>query len=121
MPRLRLSLSSVRVRLTLWNVGVLAFALTVSGLVFIFSMRTVVSHAVDRQLSERAAHARRRFAAQPPPQSAASFQPDPSSTAVGPFGEMRPRLFRKDGTALNPSDRAWSLPAMARALGGSPK
>ena len=59
--RTRLSLSSVRVRLALWNVGVLAFVLVGLGMIFCAAMRANINAAINRRLSERAHHAERIF------------------------------------------------------------
>ena len=53
----RLSLNSVRVRLALWNVGVLAFVLVGLGIIFCVTMRANITAAINQRLTERAHHA----------------------------------------------------------------
>lgn len=51
MPRL--SLSSVRVRLALWNVGVLACVLAGLAIIFSVTLRATISAAIDRRLTQK--------------------------------------------------------------------
>ena len=43
---------SIRVRLTLWNVGVLALILAALGGILCYSVRADVQNSVDRELAE---------------------------------------------------------------------
>ncbi len=111
----RLSLSSVRVRLALWNVGVLAFVLAGLAILFSVTLRANISAAVDRHLSQRAHHAQRvlddpqpdRRLSRPPPGE------DPDSS-----GEMRPRVFFPNGQGFTPTDTPLDMAGLRRAEAG---
>ncbi len=112
--KLRLSLSSVRVRLALWNVGVLALVLAGLAVLFSVTLRANISAAIDRHLSQRAHHAQ-RFLEDPQP----AFRPlqasgeDPDSS-----GEMRPRVFLPNGRGLLPTDLPFDPVSLRRAEAG---
>ncbi len=130
--RSRFALSSVRARLALWNVGVLALVLVGLGVVFSVSMRANVRAAVDRRLSQRSHHIQQRIAGMTPDQ-AASFlagrdpffshggvpPPGPPPREDDAFGEMPPRIFRRDGQPQRPDgDALWDRRGFERALRG---
>ena len=126
-PRARLSLNSVRVRLTLWNVGVLAFALVAAGSVFSVSIRANVARAVDHRLSQRA-HRIQRFVSDPPPypQAAPRGGPLPFLPARPPhggedatMGELPPRFFDAQGRPVPGGAPAWDAAAVGRSLRGA--
>lgn len=110
----RLSLSSVRVRLALWNVGVLALVLAGLAVLFSVTLRANISAAVDRHLSQRAHHAQ-HILEEPPPHFRPSQAPgeDPDSS-----GEMRPRVFLPDGRGLIPTDTPLDPAGLRRAEAG---
>ena len=121
----RLSLNSVRVRLALWNVGVLAFVLVGLGIIFSVTIRANINAAIDRRLSQKAHHAQ-HFLDAPPP----FFRPPPppphDEEAADPTGEMRPRLFNTQGLPLalpdqpagQPLDAPWDAAGLRRAERG---
>jgi len=113
----RLSLNSVRVRLALWNVGVLALVLVGLGIVFSVSIQANVNAAVNRRLSQRASHAR-HFFDDPPPFRRPPPPPDGRRDADAASDEMRPRLFRASGRPLMPKDMPWDTSALNRAEQG---
>lgn len=130
MAKARFSLNSVRARLALWNVGVLAFVLIGLGVVFSVSMRANIAAAVDHHLAQRAHRSQRHFsgmsaadvanvlAGRPraghvdSPPSAVSHQDDDI------FGELHPRLFNLNGEPANAGDRLWDPAGFARAAQG---
>ena len=144
----RLSFSSVRVRLALWNVGVLAFVLVGLGIIFSVTIRADIASVIDRKLSSKAHHAQHffddaeRFFGPPPPpfgQSSRSFppprdsfrppqeafRPPPGSfrapseeETADPTGEMRPRLFDARAQALMSGDKPWDRSGLSRAERG---
>ena len=119
-PRPLFSLNSVRMRLTLWNVAVLALVLTGLGVVFIASFQANVSAEIDNHLRQRA-HRAQRFFAHPP----AFHLLPPGGPEPSPFGEMRPRLFDPHGKSIDgwgkpnaAPETAWDLAAFPRVLRG---
>lgn len=107
----RLSLSSVRVRLALWNVGVLAFVLVGLGIIFSVTIRADIAAAIDRRLNQKAHHAQRFFdnpSVYLQGSSHANEAPDPS-------GEMRPRLFTVQGLSLLPADVPFDAATLNRS------
>jgi len=115
--RPRLSLSSVRVRLALWNVGVLAFVLVGLGIIFSVTMRANINAAINQRLSVRAHRAQEFFLNAPPP----SFRrppPPPNDSTPDPSGEMRPCLFDGQGRPFRPGDRPLDPSGLIRAEAG---
>ena len=111
--KLRLSLSSVRVRLALWNVGVLAFVLAGLAIIFSVTLQATISAAIDRHLSQRAHHIQHVFD-EPPPY----FRAPPPRDEADSGGEMRPRLFRADGWGIIPTDTPFDPAGLRRAEAG---
>ena len=110
----RFSLSSVRVRLALWNVGVLALVLAGLAIVFSVTLRATISAAIDRRLSEKA-HRVRRILEDPPPR----FRPPPpGGDAPDSSGELRPHVFRADGRGMMPFDTPYDPAGLRRAEAG---
>ncbi|MCW3059988.1 MAG: sensor histidine kinase [Capsulimonas sp.] len=140
--RPRFSLNSVRVRITLWNVGILAFVLIVLGAVFMFSFRANVAAAVDQGLAQKVRRSQRWLAGAPPemradilagrdprpPHFNDSKQNPPDKGPKGPppgetpndekFGEMRPRLFSLAAEPLSHSGALWDRAGFDRAVLG---
>ena len=113
-PRPLLSLNSVRMRLTLWNVAVLALVLVSLGVVFSLMIQANVNAAVDRRLGQRARRSQ-RFFAKPPPIVLPLPPPD---TEVNAFGELRPRFFDLQGKPMVTDKPPWNLSSLAQSLGG---
>jgi two-component system OmpR family sensor kinase len=113
--RPRLSLNSVRVRLALWNVGVLAFVLVGLGIIFSVTMRANINAAINQRLSEKAHHAQ-HFLSDPPPPF--RLPPPPSDEAPDPSGEMRPRIFDAQGRPHRPDDTPLDPSGLRRAETG---
>ncbi len=109
----RLSLSSVRVRLALWNVGVLAFVLVSLGIIFSVAIRVKINSVVDRRLAEKARRAQ-HFLDAPPP----FFLSSPSDDPADSTGEMRPHIFYADEHPVRPTDRPFDTAALHRAERG---
>lgn len=116
--RPRLSLSSVRVRLALWNVGVLACVLAGLAIIFSLTLRATISAAIDRRLSQKA-HRVRHILENPDPDFRPPPPPPPGDPGEGReadgSGEMRPRLFLPSGAGLIPSDTPWDPAGLQRA------
>ena len=112
----RLSLSSVRVRLALWNVGVLAFVLAGLAVLFSVTLRANISAAVDRHLSQRAHHGQHIL--EDPRPSPRLRQPPPGEEPDS-SGEMRPRVFLPGGRGLIPTDTPLDAAALRRAEAGA--
>jgi heavy metal sensor kinase len=86
-------LNSVRVRLTLWNVAVLALVLAGFAAALCYSVRAILSASVDRDLADRAhmfAASWARGAAGPPPRPFAAPGRPPSSWYVPEQGVPLP-------------------------------
>jgi signal transduction histidine kinase len=113
-PRSLLSLNSVRMRLTLWNVAVLALVLVVLGIVFSLMIQANVNTAVDRRLGQRARRAQ-RFFAKPPP---VTLPVPPNDGEANAFGELRPRFFDLQAKPMLTRLPPWSLGSLTQALGG---
>ncbi len=116
-----LSLNSVRLRLTLWNVGVMALVLAILGLVLWYGVQANLLSSANRDLTDRAHHFQgrwerdsRRFTTRPvnAPQEQASVN-DPSA-------RFRPRLFTRQGTPLRRwmTDAPWNPVAIQEAASG---
>lgn len=125
--RARFSLNSVRVRLTLWNVGVLAFTLVAAGVAFSLSIQSNVYRAVDHRLSQRAKRMQ-RFVADPPPfpYGTPRHGPPPSFPSRPPrgggdatMGELPARFFDVHGHPMPGGNRAWDTRAIERAVRGA--
>lgn len=108
-----MKLRSVRLRLTLWNVVIVGLVLCVFGLAVYFSVRTIQSNAVDRELAERvhglmASRAARR---EPPRELAGPPEAPPprGSLLIDASDFRRPRVLRLDGKGEPPheEDRPW--------------
>ena len=112
----RLSLSSVRVRLALWNVGVLAFVLVSLGIIFSVTMRANINAAINRRLIEKAHRAQHFLDVLPPPYR--RLPPPPNEDAPDPSGEMRPRLFDGQGQPYRTSDTPLDPSGLSRAEAG---
>ena len=85
---------SIRWRLTLWNVGVLALTLGVLGAALLYTLQVNLMRGMDRDLARFADRAQ-RIAAGPPP----SFLRLPPSADRNPYG---PRVFDRQGQPLRP-------------------
>ena len=110
----RFSFSSVRVRLALWNVGVLALVLAGLAIVFSVTLRANIGAAIDRHLSQRASHVQ-RVLQEPPP----NFRPSrPPGEEPDSSGEMRPRVFLPNGRGLIPTDTPIDTAGLRRAEAG---
>ena len=140
--RFRPSLKSVRVRLALWNVGVLALVLVVVGVVFSLSMRANNGRAVDQRLAWRGHHQQGHFANLPAdltayilsgqdphlyrrpgwggPNLTPPSAPNPSPARDdSAFGELPQRMSDTQGRALpTGSDTLWDPTGFRRALNG---
>ena len=79
------SLRSVRAKLTLWNVGILALTLIVLGFAFRVSMEYTGIAEVDRTLAG-AAHSMREMENHPPPQPPGPQPPGPQPRGLLPPG-----------------------------------
>ncbi len=115
--RPRLSLSSVRVRLALWNVGVLAFVLVSLGIIFSVTMRANINAAINQRLSVRAHHAE-DFFLNAPPSSFRRSAPLPSVSVPDPSGEIHPSLFDGQGRPFHPDDTPLDPAGLLRAEAG---
>ena len=117
--RPRFSLNSVRVRLTLWNVGILAFVLIVLGAVFLFSFRANVAAGVDQGLAQKARHSQRFFGGAPPDMTAdilAGRDPRPPH-----FGErFAPPANERNSPAASGGARATEQKPGPASGGGQP-
>ncbi len=115
--RPRLSLSSVRVRLALWNVGVLAFVLVGLGIIFSVTMRANINATINQRLSEKAHHAQ-QFFLNPPPPPFRRPPPPPNDSTPDSSGEMHPRLFDGRGRPSRPDDTPMDPAGLSRAEAG---
>ncbi len=116
MTKPRLSLSSVRVRLALWNVGVMAFVLVGLGIIFSVTMRANINAAVNQRLNERAHHAQHIL--DDPPPLFRQLPPPPNDDAPDPSGEMRPRVFDAQARPRRPDDVPLDPLSLRRAEAG---
>ena len=87
--------SSIRRRLTLWNVGVLALTLVVLGASLLYTLRTSLLRGVDQDL----AHFAQRVQRQAEDALPAQFPPPPRP---GPQGRFAPSLLDLHGRPLAP-------------------
>lgn len=124
--RARLSFNSVRVRLTLWNVAVLAFALIAAGVAFSLTIQANVRQAVDHRLSQRARRMQHfvsnplPFPHDPPRNGPLSFLPShPPRGEDATLGELPPRFFDPQGRSVPTGIQAWDPQALGRALRGA--
>ena len=113
----RLSLSSVRVRLALWNVGVLACVLAGLAIIFSVTLRATISAGIDQRLSQKA-HRVRHILEHPDPNFRPPPPPPPGEEADS-SGEMRPRLFQPDSRGLSPDDTPFDPAGLRRAEAGT--
>lgn len=128
------SLHSVRTRLTVWNVGVLALVLVVLGAVFGYRVRVVALNAVDHRMVGSANHLQEMMNDRPypPSQFPGRWQrppgPLPGRSERGPFGELRPHLLNLQGKPLLPlppnaapgasGNEPWDMVSFAASLRG---
>ncbi len=118
---------SFRVRLTLWNAGVLALALTLFGMVLVYSMQVSMLQVIDTELADRAARYAsgrpfrfRGFADGPrrgfrgdSPRAEANEESEPDLERL--MALRRPRFVGPAGQSLRTGgEDAWD-PAAARA------
>jgi signal transduction histidine kinase len=94
---------SVRLRLTIWNVCVLALMLVGLGTALRWTLQETLLASVDRNLL-RAAHREQYRAANPPPSPLPQYGPPPGAgaDANGPFGPYHPRAWDRQGNSLGP-------------------
>ena len=113
------SLRSVRAKLTLWNVGILALTLIVLGFAFRVSMEYTGIAEVDRTLAG-AAHSMREMENHPPPQPPGPQPPGPQPRGLLPPGpqppENNPPDRRGDGRDLT-RDEPQHAPRRRRGAG----
>lgn len=121
---------TVRLRMTLWNVAVLAFILGVMGAVVRYKVQVDRFAAVDRTLAERAHESGRLYALGPPYTGRKADRPrllDPMVAAaegslVRPkpraLPPLLPRIIPRDRTGRDHWDRAWDQNAFVRSLSG---
>lgn len=128
----RLSPRSVRVRLTLWNMGVLALMLVALGAFVRLSVQVGLSTDIDRRLAGEAAGMKRLFAHHPPGDH--GFLPfDHGSGTLGfgpgppdgrppdddiPHNDRHPRDFDLQGRSFHPRDKMLDPAGFARARRG---
>ena len=121
---------TVRLRMTLWNVAVLALILGAMGGVVRYRVRADLFATVDRTLAERAHEAGRLYALGPPYVGRAASRPillDPMTAPTeGSLAGSRPRalppllprILPRSYTGREHWDRPWDRRAYARALAG---
>jgi hypothetical protein len=130
----RIGWSSVRVRLTLWNVVVLALILAGSGVALCYYVRADLAASVDAQLARsgqefaaRTLRFERNFPRFSPDRPEAEGRPVPPPGPRSPAARVaadtdfrRPRQFTAEGKPADPGgeDRPWDLDALARATSG---
>jgi signal transduction histidine kinase len=114
---------SVRVRLTLWNVSVLALVLFGFAAALTYSVRVSQAEYVDRDLRDRAHAIARRWGGPPPPPPGPR-RPTPtisrSSTDAERRGYFRrPRFLNREGQSMFALDEhPWDPDAFILALAG---
>lgn len=139
--------NSVRVRLTLWHVAVLAMVLVGFGLALTYSVRTSLATAADQELADRAHLFVSRwargsggsgggggsfpglppavgssepgsFSAGPPPEFRTPVPPESESDRRGFY--RRPRILDLDGHPLVPfsGDEPWDIAAFQLSVAG---
>ena len=103
---------TVRLRMTLWNVAVLALILGVMGAVVRYTVQADRFAAVDRTLAERAHEAGRLWALGPPYAGRTGSRPrllDPMvAAAEGSLVGSRPRALPHVASMLRISDKRWA-------------
>ena len=104
---------SVRVRLALWNVGILALVLVLFGAAVAFLVQATVSASVDRQLNRAGEHLLRGLEGGEPQHSLRWFRPGRART---------PRLADLEGHVLEPAGvtQLWDPEAFRTAAAGTP-
>ena len=128
-PRRLARWGTVRLRMTLWNVAVLALILGVMGGVVRYTVQADLFATVDRTLAERAHEAGRRYAVGPPRQARASrsrvLDPiiAPSEGSVigskpGALPPLQPRIIPRDRAGREHWDRPWDRHSFVRSLAG---
>jgi len=113
------SLHSVRTRLALWNVGVLALVLVVLGTAFRLRMQVIGVAEADHRLAGMAQEFERMADRPPPPPPGGSKPPGPPPPRHrhgGPHDRFRPRLIDLSGHSLfgPPEERHSESPWDAR-------
>src|SRR5437660_7320012 len=117
--------NSFRVRLTLWNVAVLALVLGGFGLALCYSIQSWMSRNIDRELAERAHRvAFRGFRSPPmfrgaPGRRGGEYAPfDAEAERRAAF--WRPRLLNLHGEVLGPPDARgpWDAQTVPQAIAG---
>jgi heavy metal sensor kinase len=99
------------VRLTLWNVGVLALVLVVLGATLFYTVRANLAAAVDRDLAGRSRGVT-AYWQQMDRKERAPWRP----SRPAPY---RPRVFHTSGASLFlPEDRPWDRETFSRSLSG---
>jgi len=131
--RFALRWNSVRTRLILWNVGVLALLLIGFGLLIQYAVRTTLMNSVDHDLSVRADHEapRRppppgggppppRFHPPAPRDPAPEENPPNESAASRTRQDLRPHVLDRNGHGWPPfgEDNPWDPDAYNQALQG---
>src|SRR5713101_4969311 len=112
---------TVRLRMTLWNVAVLALILGVLGGVVRYKVQADLFATVDRTLAERAHEAGRRYMAGPPnagrntrarprlldPMTAPAEGSFVGSTRPGALPPLEPRVIPRDRAGREHWDKPW--------------
>jgi heavy metal sensor kinase len=126
---------TVRLRMTLWNVAVLALILGVLGAVVRYQVQADRFAAVDRTLAERAHESGRLWALGPAPPGrnrggtdrSRLLEPMVASAEGSAIGSkpralppLLPRILPRDRTGREHWDRPWDPYAYARSLAGRP-
>lgn len=121
--RHQFTITSVRARLTLWSVFVLALVLVAMGTILRYTLQLHLTASIDRELARRGGFQQRwvmqvlemprRYASTSPPRA----RRDTENTSGLRF---RPRTFNLEGGPLFPgsSDVLWDKDAFARAVRG---
>ncbi len=106
---------SIRRRITLWNMGILALTLVILGASLLYTLRAGLLRGVDQDLARFADGVQRR-AQEPYP----SFPRPPRRTDSGPGARFRPSLMDLLGRPLAPFDTgpAWDPDTFAAAAQG---
>jgi len=118
---------SFRLRLTLWNVGIMAFLLLVLGVIIRFTTQAAIGASMDRQLEARARtsveHWRRfdRDRMYPPPwYRPGQRRPRAAPDASNAFVRFWPRTLDTTGAPYLPwaDDRPWDPESVAKSAAG---
>jgi signal transduction histidine kinase len=117
------SLRSVRMRLTLWNVGILALVLGAFGAIFYFRVQDAALSSIDHRMA--------RFSDWYLSEVKTTRHPLPERPQGGRAGDLGPRLLNDRGEPLYPSasasfnpgfspplDRPWDAASFAESLKG---